>query len=53
MEEKGFRPEMVTSLSLLVGAMRLVRDKRYQVGVAAGLELLSSISESGFGPELK
>ncbi|KAM0880754.1 hypothetical protein ACQ4PT_033386 [Festuca glaucescens] len=43
MEEKGFRPETVASLSLLVGAMRLVRDKRHQDGVAAGLELLNSI----------
>lgn len=43
MEEKAFRPETVASLSLLVGAMRLVRDKRHQDGVAAGLELLNSI----------
>lgn len=43
MEEKGFQPETVASLSLLVGAMRLVRDKRHPDGVAAGLELLNSI----------
>ncbi|KAK1651805.1 hypothetical protein QYE76_069610 [Lolium multiflorum] len=43
MEEKAFRPETVASLSLLVGAMRLVRDKRHPDGVAAGLELLNSI----------
>ncbi|VAH88436.1 unnamed protein product [Triticum turgidum subsp. durum] len=43
MEEKGFRPETVASLSLLAGSMRLVRDKRHQDGVAAGLELLNSI----------
>jgi hypothetical protein len=40
MEEKGSQPKTVTSLSLLVGAMSLVREKRHQVGLAAKLELL-------------
>ncbi|KAG8096932.1 hypothetical protein GUJ93_ZPchr0013g35817 [Zizania palustris] len=43
MDENDFRPETVASLSLLVGVMRLIRDKRHTDGVAAGLELLSSI----------
>jgi len=43
MDERGFRPETVASLSLLVGVVRLIRDKRHPDGVVAGLELLNSI----------
>ncbi|KAJ6796632.1 U-box domain-containing protein 30-like [Iris pallida] len=44
MEGKDFRPELVSSLSLLVGILRLVKDKRHPNGVSAGLCLLKTIS---------
>lgn len=44
MEEKDFRTELVSSHSLLVALMRLVRDKRHPNGHLAGLGLLKSIS---------
>ncbi|GLU13422.1 hypothetical protein SLE2022_300600 [Rubroshorea leprosula] len=43
MEEKDFRPEVVSSHSLLVGLMRLVKDKRHTNGILPGLSLLRSI----------
>ncbi|GKU94921.1 hypothetical protein SLEP1_g8342 [Rubroshorea leprosula] len=43
MEEKDFRPEVVSSHSLLVGLMRLVKDKRHTNGILPGLSLLGSI----------
>ncbi|XP_042518722.1 U-box domain-containing protein 30-like [Macadamia integrifolia] len=43
MDEKNFRSEVVSSLSLLVGLLRLVRDKRYPNGISAGLSLLKTI----------
>ncbi|KAB1214927.1 U-box domain-containing protein 30 [Morella rubra] len=43
MEEKGFRSEIVSSHSLLVGLMRLVKDKRHLTGVLPGLSLLRTI----------
>uniref|UniRef100_A0A1D1Z335 U-box domain-containing protein n=1 Tax=Anthurium amnicola TaxID=1678845 RepID=A0A1D1Z335_9ARAE len=43
MEDKGFRPETVSSLSLLVGLLRLVKDKRSPNGIHAGLGLLRTI----------
>ncbi|KAL6224964.1 hypothetical protein ACLB2K_003818 [Fragaria x ananassa] len=43
MEEKDFRSEYVSSHSLLVGIMRLVKDKRHTVGVLPGLSLLRTI----------
>ncbi|XP_040986769.1 U-box domain-containing protein 30-like [Juglans microcarpa x Juglans regia] len=43
MEEKDFRSEIVSSHSLLVGLMRLVKDKRYPNGVLPGLSLLRTI----------
>lgn len=43
MEEKDFRPETVSSHSLLVGIMRLVKHKRYKNGILPGLSLLRSI----------
>ncbi|KAJ8765722.1 hypothetical protein K2173_014844 [Erythroxylum novogranatense] len=43
MEEKDFRTELVSSHSLLVGLMRLVKDKRHTNGVHLGLSLLRSI----------
>ncbi|MQM07252.1 hypothetical protein Taro_040090 [Colocasia esculenta] len=43
MEEKDFRPETVSSLSLLVGLLRLAKDKRHPNGIAAGLCLLKAI----------
>lgn len=46
MGEKSFRPELVSSMSLLVALLRLVKDKRHQNGVAAGLSLLKGISSS-------
>ncbi|KAH6763657.1 ARM repeat superfamily protein [Perilla frutescens var. hirtella] len=44
MEEKDFRTEVVSSHSLLVALMRLVRDKRHPNGHLPGLGLLRSIS---------
>ncbi|GLT75371.1 hypothetical protein SLA2020_471020 [Shorea laevis] len=43
MEDKDFRPEVVSSHSLLVGLMRLVKDKRHTNGILPGLSLLGSI----------
>lgn len=40
---KDFGSEIVSSLSLLVGLLRLVRDKRYPNGVFAGLSLLKTV----------
>nr|GMD93874.1 U-box domain-containing protein 30-like [Ipomoea batatas] len=44
MEEKGSESQMVASLSLLVGLLRLVKDKRHPVVVLAGLRLLTIMS---------
>ncbi|KAK4399502.1 U-box domain-containing protein 30 [Sesamum angolense] len=44
MEEKDFRSEIVSSHSLLVALMRLVRDKRHPTGHLPGLGLLKLIS---------
>ncbi|KAL2244557.1 U-box domain-containing protein 30-like [Sesamum indicum] len=44
MEEKDFRSEIVSSHSLLVALMRLVRDKRHPNGHLPGLGLLKLIS---------
>ncbi|KAF8404854.1 hypothetical protein HHK36_009744 [Tetracentron sinense] len=43
MEEKDFRSEIVSSLSLLVGLLRLVKNKRHLNGTLAGLGLLKMI----------
>ncbi|KAL0300515.1 UNVERIFIED_CONTAM: U-box domain-containing protein 30 [Sesamum radiatum] len=43
MEEKDFRTEIVSSHSLLVALMRLVRDKRHPIGHLSGLGLLKLI----------
>ncbi|XP_043709183.1 U-box domain-containing protein 30-like [Telopea speciosissima] len=43
MDDKDFRSEIVSSFSLLVGLLRLVRDKRYPNGISAGLSLLRTI----------
>ncbi|KAJ4701589.1 RING-type E3 ubiquitin transferase [Melia azedarach] len=43
MEVKDFRSENVSSLSLLVGLLRLVKDKKHQNGVLAGFCLLKAI----------
>ncbi|CAK9137677.1 unnamed protein product [Ilex paraguariensis] len=43
MEGKNFESEIVSSLSLLVGLMRLVRDKKHPNGVLAGLRLLKMV----------
>ena len=43
MEEKDFRSEIVSSHSLLVGLMRLVKDKRHPNGNLSGLTLLRTI----------
>ncbi|VVA23371.1 PREDICTED: U-box domain-containing [Prunus dulcis] len=43
MEEKDFRSEIISSHSLLVGLMRLVKDKRHTVGTLPGLSLLRTI----------
>lgn len=43
MGDKNFRVEIVSSLSLLVGILRLAKDRRYPNGVFAGLSLLSRI----------
>ncbi|KAI4315090.1 hypothetical protein L6164_027936 [Bauhinia variegata] len=42
-EEKDFRSEIISSHSLLVGLMRLVKDKRHTSGIFPGLTLLRSI----------
>ncbi|XP_031483732.1 U-box domain-containing protein 30-like [Nymphaea colorata] len=42
-DERDFRSEMVSSLSLLVGLLRLAKDKRYPNGIAAGLRLLKTV----------
>ncbi|KAJ4967584.1 hypothetical protein NE237_019433 [Protea cynaroides] len=43
MDEKDFRSEIVSSMSLLVGLLRLIRNKRYPNGISAGLSLLRTI----------
>uniref|UniRef100_A0A2P2L4D5 U-box domain-containing protein n=1 Tax=Rhizophora mucronata TaxID=61149 RepID=A0A2P2L4D5_RHIMU len=43
MEEKDFKTELVSSHSLLIGLMRLIKDKRHPNGVLPGLSLLRSI----------
>ncbi|EEF52258.1 U-box domain-containing protein 30 [Ricinus communis] len=43
MEGKDFESENVSSLSLLVGLLRLVKDKRHPNGVLAGLGLLKNL----------
>lgn len=43
MEEKDFRPEIVSSHRLLIGLMRLVKDKRHPDGILPGLSLLRTI----------
>ncbi|GMJ08057.1 hypothetical protein like AT5G65920 [Hibiscus trionum] len=43
MEEKEFRSESISSHGLLVGLMRLVKDKRHSNGILPGLSLLRSI----------
>ncbi|KAJ0981822.1 hypothetical protein J5N97_010077 [Dioscorea zingiberensis] len=43
MEEPDFRSEIVSSLSLLVGLVRLIKDRRYPTGASAGLSLLKTI----------
>lgn len=43
MDEKDFRSEVISSHSLLVGLMRLVKDKRHMNGVLPGLSLLRTI----------
>ncbi|KAK9756495.1 hypothetical protein RND81_01G101900 [Saponaria officinalis] len=44
MERKDFDPKLISSLSLLVGLLRLVKDKRNSNGVQPGLSLLKRIS---------
>ncbi|GAB2222424.1 hypothetical protein Droror1_Dr00013642 [Drosera rotundifolia] len=44
MEGDGFESRVVSSLSLLVGLLRLVKDKRHPNGVQPGLALLKAIS---------
>lgn len=43
MEEKDFRSEIVSSHSLLVGLIRLVKDKKHRSGIFPGLSLLRTI----------
>lgn len=43
MEEKDFRPEIVSSHRLLIGLLRLVKNKRHPNGIFPGLSLLRSI----------
>ncbi|KAG6699073.1 hypothetical protein I3842_08G052000 [Carya illinoinensis] len=43
MTGKDFGSEIISSLSLLNGLLRLVKDKRYPNGVFAGLSLLKSV----------
>ncbi|GJR84718.1 U-box domain-containing protein 30-like protein [Tanacetum coccineum] len=45
MEEDDFQVEIVSSHSLLVALMRMVRDKRHPSGILPGLMLLKSISQ--------
>ncbi|GAB2293753.1 U-box domain-containing protein 30 [Dionaea muscipula] len=45
MEGNDFESQVVPSLSLLVGLLRLVKDRRNPNGVQPGLALLKSISE--------
>jgi hypothetical protein len=42
-EEKDFRSEIISSHSLLVGLMRLVKDKRHSNGICPGLSLLRTV----------
>ncbi|KMT19081.1 hypothetical protein BVRB_1g014790 [Beta vulgaris subsp. vulgaris] len=44
METKDFDPQLVSSLSLLVGLLKLVKDKRNSSGIQPGLSLLKMIS---------
>ncbi|XP_074279211.1 U-box domain-containing protein 30-like [Silene latifolia] len=44
MSIQDFKPELISSLSLLVGLLRLVKDKRNSNGVQPGLSLLKTIS---------
>ncbi|KAE9606826.1 hypothetical protein Lal_00025941 [Lupinus albus] len=43
-DDKDFRSEIISSHSLLVGLMRLVKDKRRSNGICSGLSLLKTIS---------
>ncbi|XP_072992881.1 U-box domain-containing protein 30-like [Typha latifolia] len=43
MGEKDFRHEILSSLSLLVGLLRLVKDRRHPTGIASGVGLLKKI----------
>ncbi|KAH7665032.1 Zinc finger RING/FYVE/PHD-type protein [Dioscorea alata] len=43
MEEPDFRSEIVSSLSLLVGLVRLIKDRRFPNGSSSGLGLLKTI----------
>ncbi|OIV94683.1 hypothetical protein TanjilG_25907 [Lupinus angustifolius] len=43
-DDKDFRLEIISSHSLLVGLMRLVKDKRRSNGICSGLSLLKTIS---------
>lgn len=43
MDGEDFRSEIVESLSLLAGLLRLVKDKRYPNGISVGLSLLKTI----------
>lgn len=43
MEEKDFRSEIVSSHSLLVGLIRLVKDKKHRSGIFPGLSILRTI----------
>ncbi|KAK7252759.1 hypothetical protein RIF29_36947 [Crotalaria pallida] len=43
-DDKDFRSEIISSHSLLVGLMRLVKDKRRNNGICSGLSLLRTIS---------
>ncbi|KAI9089226.1 hypothetical protein K1719_029505 [Acacia pycnantha] len=42
-EENDFRSEIISSHSLLVGLMRLVKDKRHSNGIFPGLSLLGKL----------
>ncbi|KAE9613083.1 hypothetical protein Lal_00027328 [Lupinus albus] len=43
-DDKDFQGEIISSHSLLVGLMRLVKDKRRSNGICSGLSLLKTIS---------
>ncbi|XP_058069716.1 U-box domain-containing protein 30-like [Magnolia sinica] len=43
MDGENFRSEIISSLSLLVGLLRLVKDKRQPDGASTGLSLLKTI----------